>query len=164
MQEVFSVYSVCVGIQREILFPSAAGRAAWESVSVEELLSSLQLGSLTELFQREHITMDVLVEMTNDDLQSIGVDAFGHRHKILRRTKELTCTEEEMGERVCTNFLRRTLFFSVEMCFVFSVQNWVCVCVCVVRVFSRIQSHRRLPSLVPPTQWVWLRPSMWGLS
>ena len=109
MQEVFSVYSVCVGIQREIPFSSAAGRAAWESVSVEELLSSLQLGSLTELFQREHITMDVLVEMTNDDLQSIGVDAFGHRHKILRRTKELTCTEEEMGERVCTNFLHRKL-------------------------------------------------------
>ena len=66
---------------------------------MEELLSSLQLESLTEIFQREHITMDVLVEMTNDDLVSVGVSAFGHRHKILRRTKELTTsTEEEMGQ------------------------------------------------------------------
>ena len=73
-----------------------AGRAAWEKLSVEELLASLQLDSLGEIFQREHITMDVLVEMTNEDLQSIGVDAFGHRHKILRRTKELTSTEEEL--------------------------------------------------------------------
>ena len=82
----------------------SAGRVAWEGVSVEELLSSLQLDSLTDIFQREHITMDVLVEMTNEDLASIGVSAFGHRHKILRRTKELTSaaattttTEEEMG-------------------------------------------------------------------
>jgi tankyrase len=78
------------------------GRAAWEDVSVEELLSSLQLESLTDIFQREHITMDVLVEMTNEDLTSIGVSAFGHRHKILRRTKELTSatttTEEEEME------------------------------------------------------------------
>lgn len=66
---------------------------------MEELLFSLQLESLTEIFQREHITMDVLVEMTNDDLVSVGVSAFGHRHKILRRTKELTTsTEEEMGQ------------------------------------------------------------------
>ena len=80
----------------------SAGRAAWEDVSVEELLSSLQLESLTDIFQREHISMDVLVEMTNEDLTSIGVSAFGHRHKILRRTKELTSAtttteEEEMG-------------------------------------------------------------------
>ena len=74
------------------------GRAAWANVSVEELLSSLQLESLTDIFQKEHISMDVLVEMSNDDLASIGVSAFGHRHKILRRTKEFTSTaEEEIG-------------------------------------------------------------------
>lgn len=73
------------------------GRAAWEKSSVEEVLGSVQLESLVEIFQKEHITMDVLVEMTSDDLQSIGVTAFGHRHKILRRVKELTCSEEEIG-------------------------------------------------------------------
>lgn len=78
------------------------GRAAWEKFSVEEVLGSVQLESLVEIFQKEHITMDVLVEMTNDDLQSIGVTAFGHRHKILRRVKELTCSEEEIGTMSCT--------------------------------------------------------------
>ena len=80
------------------------GRAAWEKFSVEEVLGSVQLESLVEIFQKEHITMDVLVEMTNDDLQSIGVTAFGHRHKILRRVKELTCSEEEIGtSSVCVH-------------------------------------------------------------
>ena len=68
------------------------------NVTVEEFLSSLQLETMVEIFQKEHITMDVLVEMTNEDLQSVGVDAFGHRHKILRKIKELTtCAEEEIG-------------------------------------------------------------------
>ena len=61
---------------------------------MEELLSDLQLQHLCDLFQKEHITMDVLVEMTNEDLQSIGVSAFGHRHKILRKMKELVHGEE----------------------------------------------------------------------
>lgn len=38
---------------------------------------------------RERITMDVLVDMTHEDLQSIGVTAFGDRHRILRSVKEL---------------------------------------------------------------------------
>ena len=66
---------------------------------MEEFLGSVQLESLVELFQKEHITMDVLVEMSNEDLQSIGVTAFGHRHKILRKVKDLTCTEDP-GEPV----------------------------------------------------------------
>lgn len=64
---------------------------------MEDVLSSVQLESLVEIFQKEHITMDVLVEMTNEDFQSIGVTAFGHRHKLLRRIKDLTCSEEEIG-------------------------------------------------------------------
>ena len=66
---------------------------------MEEFLGSVQLESLVELFQKEHITMDVLIEMSNEDLQSIGVTAFGHRHKILRKVKDLTCTEDP-GEPV----------------------------------------------------------------
>ena len=79
-----------------LYFVLSVGRAAWEKVRVQEFLASVQLESLVEIFQKEHITMDILVEMTNEDLQSIGVTAFGHRHKILRRVKEL-CTEEERG-------------------------------------------------------------------
>ena len=37
--------------------------------------------------------MDVLVDMTHEDLQSIGITAFGHRHRILRSVKELAQVE-----------------------------------------------------------------------
>ena len=33
--------------------------------------------------------MDVLMDMTHEDLQSIGGTAFGDRHRILRSVKEL---------------------------------------------------------------------------
>ena len=41
------------------------------------------------VFAAEHISMDVLVEMTHDSLKDIGVSAYGHRHKILRGIKDL---------------------------------------------------------------------------
>ena len=76
---------------------------------MEEFLGSVQLESLVELFQKEHITMDVLVEMSNEDLQSIGVTAFGHRHKILRKVKDLTCTEDP-GEPVTPIYQQPTMY------------------------------------------------------
>ena len=59
---------------------------------MDEFLGGLELGHLASLFQREHITMDVLVDMSLEDLQSVGVAAFGHRHRIYKRVKELTQT------------------------------------------------------------------------
>ena len=56
---------------------------------MEDFLSGLQLDHLHEIFRSEHITMDVLVDMMHEDLQSIGITAFGHRHRILRSVKEL---------------------------------------------------------------------------
>ena len=41
------------------------------------------------MFAAEHISMDVLVEMTHESLKDIGVSAYGHRHKILRGIKDL---------------------------------------------------------------------------
>lgn len=59
------------------------------SNTVLELLQSLKLDHLWEIFRKEDITMDVLVDMTSEDLQTIGVTAFGHRHKILKKAKEM---------------------------------------------------------------------------
>lgn len=75
-----------------IIILLATGSATWDNMSVKDFLASLQLDHLMEVFVMEHITMDVLVDMTNDDLQSIGITAFGHRHKILKKVKELTQT------------------------------------------------------------------------
>lgn len=33
--------------------------------------------------------MDVLVEMGHDELKDIGISAYGHRHKILKRLERL---------------------------------------------------------------------------
>lgn len=57
--------------------------------AVQDVLHSLKLEHLWELFEKEDITMDVLVDMTSEALQTIGVSAFGHRHKILKNVKEL---------------------------------------------------------------------------
>ena len=62
--------------------------------AVQEVLHSLKLEHLGELFEKEDITMDVLVDMTSEDLQTIGVAAFGHRHKILKKVKELNLVAE----------------------------------------------------------------------
>ena len=51
---------------------------------MQDVLHSLKLEHLGELFEKEDITMDVLVDMTSEDLQTIRVAAFGRRHKILK--------------------------------------------------------------------------------
>lgn len=67
----------------------SSGKAAWEDVSVEEFLSGIEFNHYLPIFTREHITIDILVDMTHEDLQSIGITAFGHRHRILKKVKEL---------------------------------------------------------------------------
>ncbi len=62
---------------------------AWENSSVKDLLVELELEHLLHIFEREHISMDVLMDMSHDDLNGIGITAFGHRHRILRKVKEL---------------------------------------------------------------------------
>ena len=39
---------------------------------------------LLDIFRREMVTIEVLKEMSHDDLKSIGVKIFGQRHKILK--------------------------------------------------------------------------------
>jgi len=61
----------------------------WENMSVEDFLSGLQLDHLHEIFCSEHIMMDVLVDTTHKDLQSIGITAFGAPQE-----RERTCTQQ----------------------------------------------------------------------
>ena len=44
------------------------------------------------------ITMDVLVDMDHDALKEIGVDAYGARHKILKKVKETSATAAHPGK------------------------------------------------------------------
>ncbi|EJD75737.1 tankyrase-2 [Loa loa] len=52
--------------------------------SMEEYLLSIGLSSLSNLFAKEKITLDVLAIMTHDDLKAIGIDAFGTRFRLLK--------------------------------------------------------------------------------
>ncbi len=56
---------------------------------MEEFLQDLELDHLFPIFEHERITMDILMDMSHEDLNSVGVTAFGHRHRIMRKIKEL---------------------------------------------------------------------------
>lgn len=58
-------------------------------IPFRSLSHSLQLDHLTELFEREQITLEILVEMGHDDLRQVGVSAYGFRHKILKGIAQL---------------------------------------------------------------------------
>ena len=51
------------------------------------LTSSLDLEDLNEVFQREKIDVKILSEMSHQELISIGVTAFGDRHRLLRKAR-----------------------------------------------------------------------------
>ena len=53
------------------------------------------------------ITMDILAEMTGDDLQSIGISTFGVRHRILKKIRELMQGSSNGGS---------ALSLSLELC------------------------------------------------
>ena len=50
--------------------------------TISEILEELDLKHLTEVFEKEKIDMDVLMEMNKDELEKVGVKAFGDGHKI----------------------------------------------------------------------------------
>lgn len=59
---------------------------------VDDWLGSLQLDHLTDLFEREQITLEILAEMGHEDLKQVGVSAYGFRHKILKGVAQLRNT------------------------------------------------------------------------
>ncbi|KAF4085338.1 hypothetical protein AMELA_G00116960 [Ameiurus melas] len=53
-------------------------------LSIDQFLHKLGLEHLLEIFDQEQITLDVLVEMGHKELKEIGINAYGHRHKIIK--------------------------------------------------------------------------------
>ena len=41
-----------------------------------------------ELFEKEEITLDVLAEISHDELKNLGIKAYGHRHRLLRAVRK----------------------------------------------------------------------------
>ena len=65
------------------------GERSLETMSVGSFLSHIGLEQLRDIFEQEQITMDILVEMGHDELKDIGINAYGHRHKILKGVEKL---------------------------------------------------------------------------
>ncbi|CAH1165751.1 unnamed protein product [Phyllotreta striolata] len=69
-----------------------------EDFGVGNFLASLNLEHLGDIFQREQISLDILAEMSHDDLKQIGVNAYGLRHKLIKGMERLL---SNTGEFVC---------------------------------------------------------------
>ena len=65
------------------------GERTLESMSVSSFLCNIGLEQLRDIFEQEQITMDILVEMGHEELKDIGINAYGHRHKILKGVEKL---------------------------------------------------------------------------
>lgn len=52
--------------------------------AIVSFLASLGLEHLREIFEREQVTIDILLEMGHEELKQIGVHAYGHRHRLLK--------------------------------------------------------------------------------
>lgn len=67
------------------------------NMSMGAFLASLGLESLREIFDREHINVEILADMGHEDLRQIGVTAFGHRHKLIKGLEKLVSGNGEFG-------------------------------------------------------------------
>src|SRR5262245_33012734 len=57
--------------------------------SIGEWLEKLGLMDYAEMFKRNAVDVDLLRELTDQDLEKIGVHALGHRKKLLKAIAEL---------------------------------------------------------------------------
>lgn len=65
-------------------------------------LASLSLDHLLELLEREQITLDILAEMSHEDLKQVGITAYGYRHKLIKAIDKLA-SSSGLGGGVSSN-------------------------------------------------------------
>uniref|UniRef100_A0A3B3XMB0 Poly [ADP-ribose] polymerase n=1 Tax=Poecilia mexicana TaxID=48701 RepID=A0A3B3XMB0_9TELE len=71
---------------------SGSDRKEGESLldmTINQFLKSLGLEHLRDIFQREQISLDVLADMGHEELKEIGINAYGHRHKLIKGIERL---------------------------------------------------------------------------
>ncbi|XP_076615494.1 poly [ADP-ribose] polymerase tankyrase-2-like isoform X1 [Chaetodon auriga] len=91
------------------LLPVAEGSSGAEKkeevvdLSISQFLKNLGLEQLLEIFDREQITLDVLVEMGHRELKEIGINAYGHRHKIIKGVERLISGPQSLNPYLTLN-------------------------------------------------------------
>ena len=68
------------------------------SISITSFLNGLGLDHLTEVFVREQISIDILAEMGHEELKQIGVNAYGHRHRLLKGIEKLLLSSHSSAQ------------------------------------------------------------------
>ena len=63
-----------------------------ENLDIATFLDRIGLAELRDIFERELITLDILVEMGQEELKEVGINAYGHRHKILKGIEKVLAT------------------------------------------------------------------------
>ncbi|XP_047228404.1 poly [ADP-ribose] polymerase tankyrase-1-like isoform X2 [Girardinichthys multiradiatus] len=63
-------------------------------MTISQFLKSLGLEHLRDIFQREQISLDVLADMGHEELKDIGINAYGHRHKLLKGIERLLAGQQ----------------------------------------------------------------------
>ena len=61
---------------------------------IEDWLEKLGLGQYTQRFAENDIDFDILSDLTDQDLEKIGVASVGHRRKLLRAIASLKGLEK----------------------------------------------------------------------
>ncbi|XP_060795530.1 poly [ADP-ribose] polymerase tankyrase-2-like isoform X1 [Neoarius graeffei] len=72
-------------------------------LSINQFLHKLGLEHLLEIFDREQITLDVLVEMGHKELKEIGISAYGHRHKIIKGVERFITGPQSLNPYLTLN-------------------------------------------------------------
>ncbi|XP_056152735.1 poly [ADP-ribose] polymerase tankyrase-2 [Lampris incognitus] len=83
--------------------PGAEKKEEGAELSICQFLNSLGLEHLLEIFDREQITLDVLVEMGHRELKEIGINAYGHRHKIIKGVERLISGPQSLNPYLTLN-------------------------------------------------------------
>ncbi|KAK7933950.1 hypothetical protein WMY93_004846 [Mugilogobius chulae] len=65
------------------------GEMTMLDMNISQFLKSLGLEHLRDIFEREQITLDVLADMGHEELKEIGINAYGHRHKLIKGVERL---------------------------------------------------------------------------
>ncbi|XP_061491462.1 poly [ADP-ribose] polymerase tankyrase-2 isoform X2 [Rhineura floridana] len=71
--------------------------------SINQFVRNLGLDHLTDIFEREQITLDILVEMGHKELKEIGINAYGHRHKIIKGVERLISGKQGLNPYITLN-------------------------------------------------------------
>ena len=97
--------------------------------SVRTFLCNIEMESFAELFEKEHVTVEILSEMSNIGLKELGVLAYGDRHRIMKSVSEPSgpLNPEISAEDYCTTFVplerRDRDFVSVSTEFIDSIRE-----------------------------------------